>query len=238
MKLLAFLLIFSFSSSALARPSCKELNSSWAKQHQQGVEFVSFGKKSFSCPSETANVATAFYYLDTIDIIDNSGNEIFDYYSYVFNKLTHVIKADSDAASSASSSIIIIGSSLYATHSPSGKPYDPIGIEGAETLVHERKHMDAGNLKHVKCKPSDQYKDCDPKFHDLVAGEADIFDTHVGAYSVSVSYITDTILHGRGNDLSVARSKYVIKDLLSNRFKSSGITNTQYTNVLNRINAL
>ena len=98
--------------------------------------------------------------------------------------------------------------------------------------------MDAGNLKHVKCMPSDQYKDCDPKFHDLAGGEADIFDTTVGAYSVSISYITDTILHGRGNDLSAAKSKYVIKKLLSNNFKSSGITNTQYTNVLKRIGAL
>ena len=236
-KVLAFLLIFSFSSSALANPSCKDLNASWAKQHQQGVKFFGFKNQSFSCPSELSNIATAFYYLDNIKIVDNNGNEIFDYYSYVFENLEVVFKS-SQPGNSAEPGIMNIGSGLYATHDSNGKLLNPVGIEGPEILVHERKHMDFKNVKHVKCNPSDNNYRCDSRFHDLHNGEATIDDPNVGAYSASITYLTDSILYGQGTDLSKVSAKFLIKDLLSNNFKSSGITNTQYTNVLKRIGAL
>ena len=235
-KVLAFLLIFSFSSSALARPSCKELNASWAKQ-QQLVEIIGFETQSFPCPSEAANVATAFYYLDQINIINDNGNEIFDYYSYVFEKLEFVFKSQS-VSTSAEIGVISIGSGIYATHDSNGNLVAPVGIEGPAALVHERKHMDANNVRHVKCTPSSKSKSCDSQFHDLHSGEASLDDNNVGAYSASIAYTTDALLYGKNNDLSKSGARFLIKYYLSNNFKSSGITNAQYTNVLKRIGAL
>lgn len=230
--ILALLFVLGLTVSAHAAPTCEQLNEAWPRYHQRTM-IIGWENKPFPCPSEEANVAAAFYYLENIRMIDANGREVFDYFEYVMEELKLVMRADRASASSATLEAISIGSSIFETHDADGNLLNLVGIEGALVLVHERKHMDFNseeklfNVKHVKCKPTDRYKDCGAKFHSLHNGEADIGDLDVDAYSVSVAYLTDVLIHGKGPEFSRSSAIYNLRYILNERFLPSGITTKQ-----------
>ncbi len=167
----------------------------------------------------------------------------FDYYDYVMSNLDYVIRSTRNHSASAGDRIINIGTLTYATHNDKGTPLKDIGIDGAEMLVHEVAHMLSGRVKHIKCQPSDKYRNCGGQFHSILVGDAEFDDPAVDAYSISVAYLTDVILFGEGRYYNRERAVYLIEFILNNRFVKrspehpNGITEQQIEAALKLVNA-
>lgn len=213
-------------------PSCADLNKAW--QWYRAVTYLELFENgnSFSCPTKLSNAALSIYLLDALDIIEESGKERFDYFRYVFPITLGIFPGDK-AASQGSGGITTLGTSLLATHSKNGNRLALLGVEGAETLVHERRHTDwdvtGGVVKHVKCRPTDQFRDCDSKLSLLLDLPNGLEDSSVGAYSLSVAYLIDIIRFSDSNHKE--RSKYVLGVILKSSFVEGGVTQAQITKI-------
>lgn len=151
-------LVFSISTS-WAAPRCSALKATWYDRYIKDFG-ISWDTKTFDCPGDEGTLALALYDLETAELTPNDSGKKPEFYSMVKNGV-HEIKYDKKCkylAYTSENTITLCDPFFTDTRE-----------DRASTLVHESRHTEADDPRHVDCvggKYHGSTRACDEEFFD------------------------------------------------------------------------